>query len=92
MTRVSVHPPFLFLTVFCINYIFFPPLGGALPIPQEPFLTLLPVDVAASSLTKAAKGSAVDNKSMEMIPGYPLSGLLSNWQQHVSHICRVSLL
>lgn len=58
---------------------------------------LLPVDVVASSLTKAANGSAAEEQKdgydpSIYIPSFSDSGPLSNWNQHVSHIWCVSLL
>lgn len=65
--------------------------------PPSLFAPLLPVDVVASSLTKAANGSAAEEQKdgydpSIYIPSFSDSGPLSNWNQHVSHIWCVSLL
>lgn len=70
----------------------FPPVDGALPIPQERLWLPGP-----AFWFKPANGSTAENKRIDMIPGYislfPSNcGLVTNWNQSVSHMCCVSLL
>ncbi len=85
-----------FTVCVCINYRLFLPLGGALPIPQEPSLTLCSLWVWLLALwLNQQMDKRWNNKRMDMIPRYPLFLQLwppLNWQKHVSYIWRVSLL
>lgn len=81
-----------FLPIVCSR--FSPPLDRALPIPLGTSLTapFAHVDVVARILTKAINGSAIKEQKDGYDPSiyfhfFSISGLITNWNQHLSHIC-----